>query len=84
MGKRRFKPLPGRRPCEICGEPDCKIHYFTAVPLPRIMYLCDKHYERVKEEAHKFVHKLLHTKLRLTWQIVENAIQQILSGEESP
>jgi hypothetical protein len=59
MGKRRFKPLPGRRPCEICGQADCKIHYFIAVPLPRIMYLCEKDYSRVKEEARQFVRKYI-------------------------
>lgn len=62
MSKRRFKPLPGRRPCEICGESGCKIHYFIAVPLPRIMYLCDQDYGLVKEEARQFVRKFMGVK----------------------
>jgi hypothetical protein len=62
MKKSKYKPLPGLRPCDVCGEPNCKIRYFIAVPLPRIMYLCDKDYGCVKEEARLFVKKFMGVK----------------------
>jgi hypothetical protein len=59
MKKHKYKPLPGLRPCEICAEPNCRIRYFIAVPLPKIMYLCDRDYGRVKEEARLFVKRFM-------------------------
>jgi hypothetical protein len=54
--------LPGLQLCDVCGEPNCKIRYFIAVPLPSIMYLCDRDYGRVKEEARLFVKRFMGVK----------------------
>ena len=59
MSKRRFKPLPGPHKCYVCGRAESRTRYFVAVPLPEIMYLCQDDYNRVKEEAKRFVRKFL-------------------------
>ena len=59
MSKRRYKPLPGLGQCYVCSKADSRIRYFFVVPLPRMMYLCQDEYNRVKEESQKFVRKFL-------------------------
>jgi hypothetical protein len=59
MSRRRFKPLPALDECDVCGNAESRIRYFVAVPLPKIMHLCQDDYNRVKEEAKHFVEKLL-------------------------
>jgi len=59
MNKRRFKPSPELRECSVCGRAESRIRYFVAVPLPKIMFLCQNDYERVKEEAKNFVKEFL-------------------------
>jgi hypothetical protein len=59
MSRRRFKPPPALGECGVCGKAESRIRYFVAVPLPKIMHLCQDDYDRVKEEAKDFVEKLL-------------------------
>jgi hypothetical protein len=59
MSKRRFKPLPELGQCAVCGKAKSRTRYFVAVPLPEIMFLCQDDYDRVKEEAKRFVRKFL-------------------------
>jgi hypothetical protein len=59
MSKRRVKPLPELGQCGVCGKVESRIRYFVAVPLPEIMFLCQDDYDRVKEEAKRFVRKFL-------------------------
>jgi len=47
--------------CELCQDKKQKgkIRYFVAVPLPCIMYLCDDHYAKLRNELKIKLHYLI-------------------------
>jgi len=59
MKKQRSNPLPELGKCNVCQNTKGHIRFFVAVPLPEIMYLCQDDYNRLKEDARQFLHKLL-------------------------
>jgi len=59
LQKARIMHIPSRQgPCEVCNE-NGEVRYFVAAKLPRHVYLCDKHYLKIRDKLEKILKEIL-------------------------
>jgi hypothetical protein len=59
LQKARITHIPSKQgPCEGCNE-NGEVRYFVAAKLPRHIYLCNKHYLKIRNQLEKALGKIV-------------------------